>query len=509
MNFLGVTLSFGTKDNSKVVSEHNDNNIIDNNDIDNNEALRRALKTEKGRHIFFSKRLPQMTLMTDYFFAYFMDNNNECMQEVLQILFQNKQLGVAKVETQKDNKNLGAHGTVFDTSVILDDGNYVNVEIENTKKGASELRLRFYASTQDTHILNPNEKYTDLPQAYNVIITRKDYFKEKKPIYYIRRCLVESPTKIGNNPKFFEDKHMIMYVNGEYRNYGKNDAFANLMNDFFCTDPDKMKNSVLREHMKKIKMSEKGKGTIVSALSEMLDNNPDFFNHILSDEERAESREEGREEGLEEGLEKGLEQGREENQKAQADSFLRKNINRYKYRKDIIFRAREATLPIQQISDSLDEMKFDIPSYNNDAPKVMWATGKINDLMQTDTYNDSVEKTVQSAYKKAVKELTDIEDGETLLPCEVRALILGNDCESVDDLALQFLAEDVFVEGIAKSDKDKIASYIIRCSPLMEENDANKKMVLNELAELGVKFTDNVATHINDDIDYKASFVGR
>ena len=100
-------------------------------------------------------------------------------------------------------------------------------------------------------------------------------------------------------------------------------------------------------------------------------------------------------------------------------------------------------------------------------------------------------------YKKAIRELTDMDNDDTLLPCEARALILGNDCESVDDLVLRFLAEEVFVEGVAEQDKDRIASYIVHYSPLMTNTTDNKEQVLNELAKSGIKFVDVPVTSIN------------
>ena len=103
------------------------------------------------------KRLPYMTLMNDYFFAYFMRDNPECMQMTLQTICGDNAISVEKVIIQDPLANFGAHGARFDASVWSRSGHRYSMEIENDKNRASELRLRFYAGTQDSHLLSSGE----------------------------------------------------------------------------------------------------------------------------------------------------------------------------------------------------------------------------------------------------------------------------------------------------------------------------------------------------------------
>ena len=74
------------------------------------EKYKDLIEDENARRRFILERLPYMTLMNDYFFAYFMRDNPECMEVVLQTICGNDKITVKKVVAQDVITNLGSHG---------------------------------------------------------------------------------------------------------------------------------------------------------------------------------------------------------------------------------------------------------------------------------------------------------------------------------------------------------------------------------------------------------------
>ena len=311
------------------------------------DEYKELIKSEEARRKFILERLPYMTLMNDYFFAYFMRDNPECMQMTLQTICGDSAISVEKVIIQDTISNFGAHGARFDASVWSRSGVRYSMEIENDKYRASELRLRFYAGTQDSHLLNSGEDYGSLPNAYNIIVTRDDFRGKGKPIYYVRRCWVKSMTEIGDNPQFFEDGHYILYVNGSYRSNDKNDAMSNLMHDFFCDDPEKMRNPILKKHMKAIKGTERGMMDMSNVLAAVLQKNPTFFETVFSDAEKAKQRAIGRKEGYVDSYNEGRDD--------MANKFLMSAIKQKTERTTIMQFAQNMNIPETYVNEFLSQ----------------------------------------------------------------------------------------------------------------------------------------------------------
>ena len=78
--------------------------------------------------------------------------------------------------------------------------------------------------------------------------------------------MIENMNRTTGKP--FEDGAHILYVNGEYRG---DDAIGELMHDFNCSDPESMKNSLLREKSRYYKESKEGIAEMCKAIEDMLD----------------------------------------------------------------------------------------------------------------------------------------------------------------------------------------------------------------------------------------------
>ena len=191
-----------------------------------------AIKEEAARII--ASRLGDLTLMSDYMFTAFMQDNNACMQVLLRAFTGDNSVIVTKVTTQYVVKNdADGRGVRFDSRVETADGTLCNLEVENRPDGSLELRLRYYATMLDKENLKKGTKFKEMPPVINIIIMPKDIRGLNKPLYYVRRVFVESLTKIGDEPAFFEGRivklsatifrnklHMVFYKQGIFVDEG-------------------------------------------------------------------------------------------------------------------------------------------------------------------------------------------------------------------------------------------------------------------------------------------------
>ena len=163
--------------------------------------------------------LSEMTLMKDYFFTAFMQNNHACMQVALRAFTQNDNIEVTSVKIQHVLKNgIVGHGVRYDSLVETKDGTIYEMEVENRPDKSLGLRLRYYGAMFDKEHLKKNEGYANLPPFVNIVVMPKDIRGQNKPLYFVRRTFVKSQTEVGDDRAFFEDGEMIVLVNALYKN---------------------------------------------------------------------------------------------------------------------------------------------------------------------------------------------------------------------------------------------------------------------------------------------------
>ena len=459
---------------------------------------------------YIKDRLPYCTLMNDWFFTYFMRGQTKCAEELIRTLFKNKTLKVSNITVQDPVNNPGAHGVRFDLIVTTTNNEVINIEVEKNKSRASELRLRFYSSSLDVGLLAKGHKYEELPPIYNVIITAKDFKEQNKPIYYVKRCWVESATKIGDNPELFDDNQTIMYVNGEYRNYEKEPELSALLHDFSCSKIEDMQNEVFKERMRYVKNAQEGLDEMADALEVVLKRNPNFLEELFSETEREKNIAIGEERGEKRGIKKGLEQGREEERLENAKKHVFVSINIGQSRYSIVMYAKKVFNEAEYASKLLDKENYDVPQYDRDDEYVLATADYINNVMQPNNdLDDEIEQKVRYAYIHAITQCTGVKINEQIKPFEVRDMVLGNDCPSIDEIAIDNLIK-MYPTGISEQDKDRIVSCIIEYSPLLANTTDNTGQVLNELAKSGIKFLDVPVTPIDEQkVSTKAFFIER
>mgnify|MGYP007102094676 FL=1 len=88
------------------------------------------------------KKIQQFTLMDDDYMTRFFDSEIECVQEVLRILLERKDLKVTAAKGQEGIKNLKGRSVRLDVFARDSKGKPYDIEVQRADKGAGAKRAR-------------------------------------------------------------------------------------------------------------------------------------------------------------------------------------------------------------------------------------------------------------------------------------------------------------------------------------------------------------------------------
>lgn len=232
-------------------------------------------------------------LIDDSFFEVFFKGDPKYIEVVIHEIF--KQLGhplvkIQEVSVQEDLNALDKRTVRLDALATDEEGNLINIEVQRSVSSVLTKRAHYHSALLDTNNLERSSGFDSLAETYVIFITEKDYRGKGLPAYQVERLYLEDKTPFG-------DGTHIIFVNGEYRG---DDAIGNLMNDFFCTGADQMKNKVLADRMTFFKETAEGQRELSG------------IELVIDARGRAEGRIEGRAEGRAEGIFEGEVKGKTE-----------------------------------------------------------------------------------------------------------------------------------------------------------------------------------------------------
>ena len=207
----------------------------------------------------YLEKLKKFRLMDDDFMSKCFEDNIECTELVVRIVLNREDLKIEKVHAQHRIKNLQGRSIILDIYATDGQGKKYNIEIQRSDKGAHAKRARYNSSLIDANITEPGEAYENLAEAYVIFITEKDVLGYGLPIYHIERMIQEVE-------EVFDDGEHIIYVNGEYRD---DSPIGILMQDFSCTDPEKIHYKQLAERIRYFKEDEKGVAVMCKMMEDM------------------------------------------------------------------------------------------------------------------------------------------------------------------------------------------------------------------------------------------------
>ena len=195
----------------------------------------------------YKEKIKNYTIMDDIFMRNVF-KKRECVEYILQVVMNKKELQVIDHVLQKDYKNLQGRSAVLDCVAKDETNRQFNIEIQGENEGASPKRARYHSGLLDMNTLNPGEPFEKLPETYVIFITRNDILGYNRPICHINRKVEEE-----NEP--FEDREHIIYVNSKKQ---EDTELGRLMHDLHCKDAKDMHSDILSARVYELKETEEG-----------------------------------------------------------------------------------------------------------------------------------------------------------------------------------------------------------------------------------------------------------
>ena len=194
------------------------------------------------------EEIPKLTLMNNAFMNLALEDNIPCVEEMLQIILNKRDLVVKTARTQKMFQG-------FKRSIYLDiyaedsKGVIYNIEIQQADEGADPRRARFHNGMIDVHSLKAGQDFHELPECYVIFVTLNDVLGLSRTIYTIHRYIDEELEP-------FNDGSHIIYINGSAKYDGT--EIWKLIHDFRCARADEMYFPRLAARVKFLKEDEEG-----------------------------------------------------------------------------------------------------------------------------------------------------------------------------------------------------------------------------------------------------------
>ena len=205
-------------------------------------------------------RLKDFRLFDDDFFGAVFENNNECVELLLNIIFNRDDIKVKTVIRQREIKSLEGHSIRLDISAEDSSGKLYNCEIQREDRNDLRLRSRYYSSMLDTTLLKKGESYGNLAPTYVIFFTEKDTVGDGKPLHHYVMKDVDDNSPLG------DDRH-IYFINGEYND--EEQLLGKLMHDFKCKSAGEMYFDILARRVRHFKETEGGIQTMCRSLENM------------------------------------------------------------------------------------------------------------------------------------------------------------------------------------------------------------------------------------------------
>ena len=187
--------------------------------------------------------LKSLRLFDDVHMKDIFKKHKECVELVVRIVLDNKDLEFVEYKDQESIPNKNGKSSILDFVIKDKDGKCYDVEIESakgkekTKPEGYQRRARYYSSLLDTYYLTSGLDYSKLPDSYVIFFCERDIIGGGKPLYVIN-------STIQQTGKLFEDGRTMIFVNGEIED---DTPLGRLVRDFKLTNPEDMFYDVLRK----------------------------------------------------------------------------------------------------------------------------------------------------------------------------------------------------------------------------------------------------------------------
>ena len=195
-------------------------------------------------------------LMDDTFMSKCLENAPECIELILQIILDKKDLKVVKSQTEYPIKSLQGRGVRFDVFARDSKGKEYDIEIQRAKDGAEPKRARYNSALMDANALKSGEDFDKLRDTYVIFITENDVMGKGLDLYAFDR--IDKTAGLD-----LHDGTHIIYVNGATRSATD---IGRLIHDLLCRDAADMYFDVLKKRVGDFKQTEEGRRTMCEAV---------------------------------------------------------------------------------------------------------------------------------------------------------------------------------------------------------------------------------------------------
>ncbi len=251
-----------------------------------------AHKARAGRRAYIMNQkylavIENFRLMDDDFMSKCLENAPECIELMLQIILDKKDLKVVKSQTEYPIKSLQGRGVRFDVFARDSEGREYDIEIQRADKGAEPKRARYNSALMDANALKSGEDIGKLRDTYVIFITENDVMGRGQEVYVYYRI-----EKVSG--EHLDDGTHIIYVNGATRSTSD---IGKLVHDLLCSNAKEMYFDVLRKRVSQFKNSEEGRHIMCEAVERIAERN------------KAEGKAEGKREAMKDMAKRMLESG--------------------------------------------------------------------------------------------------------------------------------------------------------------------------------------------------------
>lgn len=198
-------------------------------------------------HNKYDKAIQKFTLMSDTFMSVVF-KDKKCSEELLNVILDRK-ITIIDLHTQYGIQSLRGRSVRLDIKAVDENGDVMNIEVQNDNEGAIPERTRFNSSLMDMELLKTGAEFSELPATYVIMITKNDVLGGGKPIYHIDRRIKEL------NYKIFGDRNHIIYINSKIQD---DTPLGRLMHDMHCENAKDMYNKIWADKVDYYKNKERG-----------------------------------------------------------------------------------------------------------------------------------------------------------------------------------------------------------------------------------------------------------
>ena len=143
------------------------------------------------------KTAKQLNPIDDLMFRKMAENRDFC-QEILQVILNDYKLQVIDHTAQCDITNLQGRSVILDAKCKLGNDRIVNIKVQKPFDDDHQRRVRYNGSVLTANIVDPGDKFKNVPDVCMVYIAKLDIFGHDLNVYHVDRTIRETKRVVYN-----------------------------------------------------------------------------------------------------------------------------------------------------------------------------------------------------------------------------------------------------------------------------------------------------------------------